>query len=276
MSFEHEIVSLLAIDNLGSDQLIRIMRRNRLVGIGALQKDKQRLELFQQKGSVLAKEELDQLSNHMDKFKAKLEEFATKHKSEIKKDAIFRREFQEMCAVAGVDPLRSSSNFLAKLLGVGDYYYELAIQIVEIFLSTNHKNGGIMSIEELHQRLLASRNVSTNANLKSTDSITKADILEAIKKLKVLGSNIREVPTRDKSYVIHATPAELNSSHVDITQLAHSNKGYVSRSILKENLKWSDERISKSLDELIMEGMIWIDDRGTGCETLYWFPGLKL
>lgn len=252
------------------------MRRNRLVGIGALQKDKQRLELFQQKGSVLAKEELEQLSNHMGKFKAKLEEFAKKHKSEIKKDAKFRREFQEMCAVAGVDPLRSSSNFLAKLLGVGDYYYELAIQIVEVFLSTNHKNGGIMSIEELHQRLLASRNVSSNANLKSIDSITKADILEAIKKLKVLGSNIREVPTRDKSYVIHATPAELNSSHVDITQLAHFNKGYVSHSALKEKLNWSDERINKSLDELIMEGMIWIDGQGPRGETLYWFPGLKL
>lgn len=252
------------------------MRRNRLVGIGALQKDRQRLELFQQKGSILAKEELDQLSNHMTKFKTKLEEFAKKHKNAIKKDEKFRREFQEMCAVAGVDPLRSSSNFLAKLLGVGDYYYELAIQIVEVFLSTNHKNGGIMSIEELHERVLTSRNASSNVNLKSTDAITKADILEAIKKLKVFGSNIREIPTGDNSYVIHATPAELNSSHVDITQLAHSKKGYVSRSILREKLDWSDERIDKSLDELVMEGLTWVDNQGPGSETLYWFPGLKL
>lgn len=252
------------------------MRRNRLVGIGALQKDRQKLELFQQKGTVLAKEELERLTSQMGEFKTNLEKFAKKHKSEIKKNGEFRRHFQQMCAVAGVDPLRSSSGFWVKLLGVGDYYYELAIQIVEVFLSTNHKNGGIMSIEELHQRVLASRNVSQNANLRSTDSITKEDILEAIKKLKVLGSNIREVPTKDNSYVIHATPAELNSSHVDIAQLAHSTNGYVSHPILREKLDWSHERISKSLDELIMEGMIWTDEQGPGGETLYWFPGLKL
>jgi ESCRT-II complex subunit VPS22 len=249
------------------------MRRNRLVGIGALQKDKQRLELFQQKGTVLAKEELDQLSIHMGKFKNKLEEFAKKHTSEIKGHAKFRREFQEMCAVAGVDPLRSSSNFLTKLLGVGDYYFELAIQIVEIFLSTNHKRDGIMPIEELRERLLASRNVS--AHLRTTDSITKSDILEAIKKLKVLGSNIQAVPTKDNSYVIHASPAELSSSHVDITQIAHSNKGYVSRSLIKQKLNWYDERIDKSLDELVMEGMVWVDEPDQ-CETLYWFPGLMI
>lgn len=250
--------------------------RRRPVGIGAIQKDRQKNELFQQKGSSLAKEELEKLTGQMGEFKTNLEKFAKKHKSDIKRNGEFRRHFQQMCAVTGVDPLRSSSNFWVKLLGVGDYYYELAIQIVEVFMSTNHRNGGIMSIEELQSRVIASRNVSKNANLRSTDAITTEDILEAIKKLKVLGSNIREIPTSDNSYVIHATPAELNSSHVDITQIAHSHKGFVSQQILREKLDWSDERIQKSLDELIMEGMIWIDKQGPGGETLYWFPGLKL
>lgn len=224
----------------------------------------------------MAKEELEKLTDQMGEFKSNLERFAKNHKSDIKKNGEFRRHFQQMCAVAGVDPLRSSSNFWAKLLGVGDYYYELAIQIVEVFLSTNHRNGGIMSIEELHSRVLASRNVSKNANLRSTETITKEDILEAIKKLKVLGSNIKEIPTKDNSYVIHATPAELNSSHIDITQVAHASKGYVSKPMLREKLDWSDDRIQKSLDELIMEGMVWVDSQGPDGETLYWFPGLKL
>lgn len=251
------------------------MRRNRH-GIGALQKDKQKLELFQQKGTSLAKEELEKLTAQMSEFKSNLERFAKNHKSDIKKNGEFRRHFQQMCAVAGVDPLRSSSNFWVKLLGVGDYFYELAIQIVEVFLSTNHRNGGIMSIEELQSRVIASRNVSKNANLRSTETITTEDILEAIKKLKVLGSNIKEIPTRNNSYVIHATPAELNSSHIDITQVAHSSKGHVSKPMLREKLNWSDERIEKSLDELIMEGMVWVDNQGPGGEILYWFPGLKL
>ena len=112
-------------------------------------------------------------------------------KKDIKKDGEFRRQFQQMCATAGVDPLRSSANFWGKLLGFGDFYYELAIQIVEVFLSTGHRNGGIMTLEELHGRILAARNVSKNSNLKGTDSITPEDILDAIKKLRVLNSNIR-------------------------------------------------------------------------------------
>jgi ESCRT-II complex subunit VPS22 len=34
-----------------------------------------------------------------------LEKFAEKHKNEIKKDVAFRKQFQEMCAAVGVDPL---------------------------------------------------------------------------------------------------------------------------------------------------------------------------
>lgn len=250
------------------------MRRNRLVGIGALQKDKQRLELFQQKGSILAKEELEKLTSQMGEFKTNLERFAEKYKKDIKKNGEFRRHFQQMCAVAGVDPLRSSASFWGKLLGVGDFYYELAIQIVEVFLSTSHRNGGIMPMEELLSRVLASRNVSSNQNLRGTDSITAEDILEAIKKLRILGSNIREIQSKN-SYIIHATPAEMSSDHIDITQAAHSTGGHVSYSLLREKLDWSDERIQKALDELTMEGLIWVDSQGPDGESLYWFPGLN-
>lgn len=249
------------------------MRRNKF-GIGALQKDKQRLELFQQKGSSLAKEELEKLTSQMGEFRTNLEKFAQKYKKDIKKNGEFRRQFQQMCAVAKVDPLQSSANFWVKLLGVGDFYYELAIQIVEVFLSTSQKNGGIMTIEELLSRVLASRNVAKNVNLQSTDSITTEDLLEAIKKLKILGSNIREIPSKS-SYIIHATPAELNSDHIDISQCAHSIGGYVSQGLLGDQLQWSDERIQKALDELIMEGVVWLDEQGPNNKPLYWFPGLQ-
>jgi len=240
------------------------MRRNRLVGIGALQKDKQRQELFQQKGADLAKEELEKLTGQMSEFKTNLERFAAKYKSDIRKSGEFRRHFQQMCAITGVDPLRSSANFWVKLLGVGDLYYELAIQIVEIFLSTSNRNGGVMSIEELHKRVLASR---------KDDSITSEDILEAIKKLEVLGSNIRAVKTKS-SYVIQSTPAELNSDHIEITRLAHSAGGHFSESELVSQLDWTSERTSKAINELIMEGIIWVDNQGLSGETLYWFPGI--
>lgn len=125
-----------------------------------------------------------------------------------------------------------------------------------------------MNIEELLKRVSASRNLSNN------DSITTEDILEAIKKLKVLGSNIKEIPSKD-SYIIHAAPAELNSDHINISKAAHQTQGYVNRSMLREQLDWSDERVEKALNELIMEGVVWIDNQDARGENLYWFPGLK-
>ena len=43
----------------------------------------------------------------MEKFRVNLEDYAAKHKNEIRKNPQFRRQFQEMCASIGVDPLAS-------------------------------------------------------------------------------------------------------------------------------------------------------------------------
>ena len=39
---------------------------------------------------------------------------------------------QDMCASIGVDPLASGKGFWSEMLGVGDFYYELGVQIVEV------------------------------------------------------------------------------------------------------------------------------------------------
>jgi len=45
------------------------------------------------------------MAKQMEKFRENLEDFAAKHKEDIRKDANFRVQFQEMCASIGVDPL---------------------------------------------------------------------------------------------------------------------------------------------------------------------------
>lgn len=45
------------------------------------------------------------MSKQLDMFKTNLEEFASKHKQEIRKNPEFRVQFQDMCATIGVDPL---------------------------------------------------------------------------------------------------------------------------------------------------------------------------
>lgn len=48
---------------------------------------------------------LCKMSKQLETFKSNLEEFASKHKQEIRKNSQFRVQFQEMCATIGVDPL---------------------------------------------------------------------------------------------------------------------------------------------------------------------------
>lgn len=54
-----------------------------------------------------------------------LKELPITVEEDIRKDAEFRRHFQQMCSTIGVDPLASSKGFWSEMLGVGDYYYEL-------------------------------------------------------------------------------------------------------------------------------------------------------
>ncbi len=46
--------------------------------------------------------------------------------------------------------------FWSDLLGLGDFYYELAIQLMEVCYLTRETNGGIISVEEM-LRLLRRR-----------------------------------------------------------------------------------------------------------------------
>lgn len=60
-----------------------------------------------------------------------------------------------------MDPLASNKGFWAEVLGVGDFYYELAVQIVEICLATRDINGGLMALP-------VSRNLrGTHGNVKT-------------------------------------------------------------------------------------------------------------
>lgn len=61
----------------------------------------------------------------------------------------------------------AGKGFWAEKLGFGDFYYELGVQIIEVCLATNHRNGGLIYLDDLRSKLLASRSV------KNKDDITK-------------------------------------------------------------------------------------------------------
>ena len=126
-------------------------------GIGAIQKQKIEQERFKGKANEIQENLMEQMSIQMENFRTNLETFAAKHKNEIKKNPAFRKQFQEMCASIGVDPLVSSKGIWAEMLGVGDFYYEIAVQVIEVCMATAPRNGGIITLGELRQRLIKAR-----------------------------------------------------------------------------------------------------------------------
>lgn len=110
--------------------------RRRGVGIGAVRKKQEQTKQFTEVGDQLAESQMAHVTVQLEMFKTNLEQFAVKYKNNIKKDPEFRKMFQIMCARIGVDPLASKKGFWSELLDVGDFYYELAVQIIEVCIIT--------------------------------------------------------------------------------------------------------------------------------------------
>lgn len=68
------------------------MRRR--AGLGAIQKQRLEQEKYKDKSNELQENQMEQMSKQLEFFKTNLEDFASKHKNEIKKNPEFRRQFQ--------------------------------------------------------------------------------------------------------------------------------------------------------------------------------------
>ncbi|XP_039769449.1 vacuolar-sorting protein SNF8 isoform X5 [Ornithorhynchus anatinus] len=204
------------------------------------------------------------MSKQLDTFKTNLEEFASKHKQEIRKNPRFRVQFQDMCATIGVDPLASGKGFWSEMLGVGDFYYELGVQIIEVCLALRHRNGGLITLEELQQQVLKGRG-------KLAQDVSQDDLIRAIKKLKALGTGFSIIPVGG-TYLVQSVPAELSMDHTVVLQLAEK-RGCVTVGEIRTCLKWETQRAQQVLDHLLKEGLAWLDLQGPG-EAQYWLPAL--
>lgn len=240
--------------------------RRRGVGVGAVKRKVKDKEAFEAVGKKVADENLSHISEMMGSFKGSLEEFARKYKKDIKQDPAFRQQFQVMCSSIGVDPLASNKGFWAEVLGVGDFYYELAVQIVEICLATRSENGGLMTLRELLQRL------QTKGNRKNRQDVSADDVRRATDKLQVLGSGFTVIKIGRTTMVV-SVPQELSSDHSAVLHLAEAS-GRVTEAEILEKLRWDGARPLRVLNELMQEGMAWVDSDGGGDQAAYFFPSL--
>jgi len=235
--------------------------------VGAIQKRKQTEEKFKEKGSELAESQLVELSTQLSAFQTNLETFARNHKDEIRRDPEFRRHFQEMCATIGVDPLASGKGFWSNMLDLGDFYYELGVQVVEVCMAASHRTGGLLSLEELRVRLVRARGRSM-----AHQDITKDDLLRAIKKLQVLGKGFSLIELGSGNFLVQSVPGEVSLDQVSLLSVADGGGGCVSESKLGQQLGWNRQRAGIVIQQMMAQGLLWLDEQGE--ENEYWVPSI--
>ncbi|KAL9555640.1 hypothetical protein MBANPS3_002262 [Mucor bainieri] len=246
--------------------------RRRPVGVASVTYRKRTEKEFQQIGDSIAAKELEQLQSQMDVFKTNLQEFAQKHRKDIRKDPTFRAHFQRMCTNIGVDPLAlfnasttANKGFWADLLGVGDFYYELGIQIIEACIVSRINDGGLTELSEIMRRVQVMRG-SNNKQLQQ--QISEDDIVRAIKTLKPLSGGYEVLPIGDRK-LVRSVPKELDKDQSALLLLAQKT-GYVDCDMIKSELGWNPERIKTATQHLLQDGIAWLDKFGEN--ESFWIP----
>ena len=92
--------------------------------------------------------------------------------------------------------------------------------------------------------------------------------MRSISALGPLGPGISIVSLRNGDY-IRSVPKELNPDQAIVLEVAGIS-GFLSISMLRVNLGWEEERSGSVLEQLVVEGMVWVDEGGT--EKEYWIP----
>ncbi|KAL0228529.1 hypothetical protein RCL1_004672 [Eukaryota sp. TZLM3-RCL] len=237
------------------------MRRGH--GIAALKHQQQFQDRARALGQELTEQKMQEFKQHYDSFQQKLHEFANKHRKRINSDPQFRYRFWQMCSELDVDPL-SSSKGVWDQLGMGDFYYGLAVQISHICLATRSLNGGLLCLQDLRTHLAKRRRVPP-------DSITYDDIERSVKSLQVLGPGFELVRLQNKT-LIRSVPEELSQDDTTLLSLAETS-GFVNTTIINTKLQWQQQRIDKAIDSLLKQGISWVD--GQADEPTYYILSLQ-
>lgn len=241
--------------------------QRRGVGLGALTRTSQSQQQYQTHGTHIHKTHIDELTTQLSVFQAALAQFARTHAKDIRSNPEFRTEFARMCTAIGVDPLASSSDrkgsFWAELLGgsVNDFYFDLAVRVVEVCRKTREENGGLIAVSEVTQRIM-----HQDQSVGGASDISEDDVVRAVKALGPLGPGFSIVEI-GKKQCIKSVPKELNTDQSTVLE-AMEVVGYVTNSMLRVNLGWDRARVQTVLDDLVSDALVWIDTQAE--ETEYW------
>lgn len=246
------------------------------VGLSAFSNATISSESYAKHGASLRSSHAEALANQLSVFQAALHNFSLTHAKDIRSNPTFRAEFARMCNAIGVDPLAGSNvkgasssakggSVWAKWLGssVNDFYFELAVRVVEVCRETRSENGGMIAVSEVRKRIAQGRGL-VGGGMEVTDD----DILRALDSLEPLGGMFKTT-TLGSTKFIRSVPKELNPDQSIVLEVIQV-LGYVTVSMLQANLGWEGARAVAVIDDLVADSLVWVDLQAD--ETEYWSP----
>ncbi|KAK8257921.1 EAP30/Vps36 family-domain-containing protein [Phyllosticta capitalensis] len=248
------------------------------VGLSAFDQHRITQAQYASHGTNMRAQHVSSLQSQLSVFQSLLHQFSITHAKDIRSNPTFRAEFARMCNAIGVDPLASSNrkgdggnksgggggSFWAQMLGgsVNDFYFELAVRVVEVCRETRAENGGMIALLEVRQRVQKGRGIGGGME------VSDDDILRAVKSLEPLGSGFTIMKLGHKQ-MIRSVPKELNTDQSAVLE-AIQVLGYVTVSMLQINLGWERARCMAIIDDLMTDSLVWVDKQTE--ETEYWSP----
>ena len=236
------------------------------VGIAAFERQQQSQASFAKLSSDISQAQVEHLHSQLAQFRTALVRFASDHRESIRKDPSFRLAFQRMCSAIGVDPLAGprKGGWWAEVLNLGDWQYELGVQIVDVCVSTRERNGGLIEMGEL---------VRLVSRLRAVDEgvITEEDVVGSIKTLKPLGAGYEVLEVGGKK-MVRSVVKELDDDQAIVLAIAQDEGGKVSEQLLVIRRGWAVERARAALENMLLrDGLCWLDEQDQG-GVAYWVP----
>ncbi|RCK65798.1 Vacuolar-sorting protein SNF8 [Candida viswanathii] len=225
-------------------------------------------DAYKQLGRSLNERHSNQLSTQLQVFQSALINFANDHADEISLNLEFKNKFTQISQLIGIDPLdlliytsknNSNNNSMT------NFHAALSVKIVEVCQNTRDLNGGLISVKELISIL---RENSSGIVL----DITEKDIDNSLASLNNLGKGYEVLFINGKKWLKFSSTENLSNDQLKIYELCEFMGGFVTYRLLQDNYAWDKVRCKSVIDEMIMNGFLWVDSQDPTGEWKYWEP----
>jgi ESCRT-II complex subunit VPS22 len=143
---------------------------------------------------------------------------------------------------------------------LGEWQYELAVQVVDVCVSTKEGNGGMIAMPDLIARV---ERLRTGGRADSSGvEVTEEDILRSLDLLRPLAAGYTTHSIAGTTFV-RSVPKELDTDQSFLLVLASDAGGRLTERGVMQTAGWSDVRARTALDDCVMrDGLGWVDEQG--------------